>query len=67
MNFEVTVYILGQTGNYEKIPVRMTGVYFNFTKSLSMSGPPTFEYDHYFCIVGGPIDHILIVIKERQS
>ena len=30
--------ILGLTGNYEKIPFRMTDVYFNFTNSLSTCG-----------------------------
>ena len=28
--------IIGRTGSYEKIPVRMTGAYFNFDNSLSM-------------------------------
>ena len=29
----------------EKMPVLRTGIYFNFTISLSMCGPPTFKQD----------------------
>ena len=32
----------------------------NFANSLSMRGPPTFDEDHRVCMVGGPVDHLLI-------
>ena len=36
--------IWGRASHYEKMPVLMTGIYFNFTTSLSMCGPPAFEF-----------------------